>query len=93
MVTAFGKEIGYSLVTFRFGHQIVKNDKVPFIRTDKLRAMETIWDAMHKFYARNSLLEVLVQGLPLSKHHKICSQGGCMNGESNSFLVHSFFPD
>ena len=27
------------------------------------------------------------------KHHKIRSGGGCINEVSNSFLVHSVFPD
>ena len=70
VMTAFGKEIGYSLVAFCFGHQVVKNDQVPCSSINELRALEMVWNTVHKFYVGNSLLKLLVQRLPLSKTSK-----------------------
>ena len=67
VVTAFRKKVRNSLVTLCFSPQIIKNDKVPFLGIDKLSIIEIVWDTPYKFYTRNSLLKVFVQGLPLSK--------------------------
>ena len=67
MVTAFGKEIGYSLVAFSLRHQIVENQQVPFTNVYVLWAIQIVWDPMHKFYPRYSFLNVVVKRLPLAK--------------------------
>ena len=93
VMTAFGKEIGYSLVTFCFSHQVVRYDQVPCSSINVLRAMEMVWNTVYEFNVRNFLLKLLVQRLPLSKHQRIRSGGGCINDESNNFLVHFVLPD
>ena len=60
---------------------------------NELRAMEIVWDAMHKLYVRYSFLKLLVQSCHCPNHHRICLVGSCINGEKNSFLIHSILLD
>ena len=62
-----------------------------FIRIDKLKIIEIVW---YKYYPRNSLLKVFVQGVVIAQNTmKIRSGGNCTSDESNSFLVHLVFPN
>jgi hypothetical protein len=67
VVTAFGKKIGDSLVTFGLCHQIVKNDQVPFAGVDVLGIIQVVGDTVYKFYPRYSTLKFVIQRLPLSE--------------------------